>query len=184
MSHAVRWNETYHPPAGVLMPRLLVVGVGNLLMGDDGIGIHAIQELQKKPIPGVTMVEIGTAILHGLSFVESADRVLVLDAAQGCQAPGTIYQFDATEATEIKAVSSIHALGLREAMRHLSRTEPPPVTVIGVEPLVLDYRMELSAPVQAALPQVVALARKTLLQWLQAEALVGERSLRAELVSV
>lgn len=165
------------------MPRLLVAGVGNLLMGDDGIGIHAIQELQKNPIPGVTMVEIGTAILHGLSFVESADRVLVLDAAKGGQKPGTIYQFDATEATETKAVSSIHALGLREAVRFLARGTPPPITVIGVEPKILDYRMELSVPVRAALPQVVALARETLLQWQRAEALVGGSTLRAELVN-
>ena len=148
-----------------LRPRLLIVGVGNLLMGDDGVGVHAIQALQREPIPGVTMVEIGTAILHGLSFVEAADRVLVIDAAKGGQAPGTIYLFDATEETETKAVSSIHALGLREAMCFLSRAEPPPVTVIGVEPLTLDYRMELSSPVQAALPRVVALARQTVSDW-------------------
>ncbi len=147
---------------------LLVAGVGNLLMSDDGIGVHALQELQKAPMAGVAMAEIGTAILHGLSFVESAERVLVIDAARGGHAPGTMYWFDATEATETQAVTSLHALGLREAMRFLSRREPPPVTVIGVEPQVLDYGMELSAPVQAALPQVVALARDTLSGWLQA----------------
>jgi hydrogenase maturation protease len=152
-------------------------------MSDDGIGIHAIQELQKNPLPGVTMAEIGTAILHGLSFVESADRVLVIDAAKGGQAPGTIYHFDATEATETKAVSSIHALGLREAVRFLSRGTPPPITVIGVEPLVLDYGMELSAPVRAALPQVVALARETLLRWQRAETLAGEPLAQAQLLS-
>ena len=166
-----------------LRPRLLVVGVGNLLRGDDGVGVHAIQALQKDPIPGVAMVEIGTAILHGLSFVEAADRVLVVDAAKASQAPGTIYLFDATEATETKAVSSIHALGLREAMRFLSRAEPPPVTVIGVEPLALDYRMELSAPVQAALPQVVALARETLSDWMREAALTTAPADCAELFS-
>jgi hydrogenase maturation protease len=148
---------------------LLLAGVGNLLMSDDGIGIHAIQELQKNPIPGVAMAEIGTAILHGLSFVESAQRVLVIDAAKGGHAPGTIYLFDAAEAAETRAVTSIHALGLREAMRFLSGRQPPPVTVIGIEPQVLDYGMALSAPVQATLPQVVALAQEILSGWLRPE---------------
>ncbi|MBI5384130.1 MAG: hydrogenase maturation protease [Verrucomicrobia bacterium] len=150
--------------------------MGNILMGDDGIGIHAVQALQQNPMPGVTMVEIGTAILHGLSFVESADRVLVIDAAKGGHPPGTIYLFEATENTETRAVASIHAMGLREAARFLLRGAPPPITVIGVEPLVLEYGMELSAPVQAALPRVVELARETLLKW-QRAAVFGPRIL-------
>jgi Ni,Fe-hydrogenase maturation factor len=62
---------------------------------------------------------------------------------------------------------SIHAMGLREAVRFLSRAEPPPIQVIGVEPLTFDYGLKLSAPVQAALPHVVQLARDTVFQWLQ-----------------
>jgi hydrogenase maturation protease len=156
--------------AGRIAPgplRVLVAGVGNLLLGDDGVGVHAIHLLQREPILGVTMVEIGTAILHGLDFVESADRVLLIDAAQGGRAPGTIYLFDASQNTETRAVTSIHAMGLREAVRFLSRGQPPPITVIGVEPQNLDYGMELSAPLRAALPQVVALARETVLAWTQ-----------------
>ncbi len=145
---------------------ILIAGVGNLLMGDDGIGVHALQELQKAPIPGVTMIEMGTAILHGLSFVETAARVLVIDAARGGKPPGTIYFFEAGETGSLPATSSIHALGLREAMRFLSVRPPPPVSIIGVEPQTLDYGMELSAPVQAALPRVIALARTTVAEWL------------------
>lgn len=147
---------------------ILIAGVGNLLMGDDGIGVHALQQLQKAPIPGVTMIEMGTAILHGLSFVESATRVLVIDAARGGQPPGTIYFFEAGETGSLPATSSIHALGLREAMRFLSLRSPPPVSIIGVEPQTIGYAMELSAPVQAALPRVIALARSTVAEWLAA----------------
>ena len=145
---------------------ILIAGVGNLLMGDDGIGVHALQELQKDPIPGVTMIEMGTAILHGLSFVETAARVLVIDAARGGQPPGTIYCFEANEAVGLPATSSIHALGLREALRFLSVSPPPPITVIGVEPRTIGYGMGLSPVVRAALPQVVALARSTVGEWL------------------
>ena len=136
-------------------------------MSDDGVGVHAIAELQKEPIPGVTMVDIGTAILHGLSLAESASRVLVIDAAKGGQPPGTVYSFEAGEAAPLSPTSSIHALGLRQAIGFLSRRTPPPISVIGVEPQTIAYGMELSLPVRAALPRVVELARSTVARWLR-----------------
>ena len=62
----------YRPVGGTASAQapILLAGVGNLLMSDDGVGVHALTELQKDPIPGVTMIDIGTAILHGLSFRE------------------------------------------------------------------------------------------------------------------
>lgn len=148
--------------------QILIAGVGNLLLSDDGIGVHAIRELQKNPIPGVFMADIGTAILHGLHFLESAERVLVIDAAKGGQAPGTIYLYEAQGGGATKTVSSIHAMGLVEAIRLLPpRTTPLDITVLGVEPATLAYGMELSEPLQAALPRVVALARETIEAWLR-----------------
>lgn len=113
------------------------------------------------------MVDIGTAILHGMSFAESASRVLVIDAAKGGQPPGTVYSFEAGEAAPLSPTSSIHALGLRQAIRFLSRHTPPPISVIGVEPQTIAYGMELSPRVRAALPDVLALARSTVAGWRQ-----------------
>ena len=145
---------------------ILIVGVGNVLLSDDGVGVHAVRELQRQPILGATMVEIGTAILHGLSFLESAARVLVIDAARGGQPPGTIYLFDTGEAGAPHPGASLHALGLREAARLLLPKEScPAITVLGVEPVSLEYGTELSSPVRAALPRVVALARETVAAW-------------------
>jgi hydrogenase maturation protease len=158
---------------------ILVAGVGNLLLSDDGIGIHAVMELQKEPIPGVEMVDIGTAILHGLPFLERAERVLIIDAASGGKPPGTIYLFEATNHTESKSITSLHSMGLREAARFLITGRPvPPITVIGVEPETLDYGLVLSPAVQAALPRVVALTRETVARW-QQEPLCEETACRA-----
>lgn len=150
-----------------LAGQILIAGVGNELLSDDGIGVHAVRKLQEQPIPGVVMADIGTAILHGLHFLESAERVLVIDAAKGGQPPGTIYLFEATENTETKAMTSIHSMGLREAARFLMAGKPAvPITVLGVEPETLDYGMDLSGPLNAALPRVLALARETVAGWL------------------
>jgi hydrogenase maturation protease len=159
--------------------RILIAGVGNELLADDGVGIHAIRELRKDPIPGVSLVEIGTAILHGLHFLESVDRVLVIDAARGGRPPGSIYLFEAGGGVNDSPVHSIHALGLREAAAFLMAGKTPAITVLGVEPEALDYRMTLSESVQAALPQVVALARGTVSAWMR-DALGGtDGALRA-----
>jgi hydrogenase maturation protease len=150
--------------------QILIAGVGNELLSDDGIGVHAVRKLQEQPIPGVVMAEIGTAILHGLHFLELAERVLVIDAAKGGQVPGTIYLFDAAQGAELKVPASIHAMGLREAAGFLLGNKPaPPITVLGVEPETLEYGMNLSGPVEAALPRVLALARETVATWQQHE---------------
>jgi hydrogenase maturation protease len=73
--------------------RVLIAGVGNVLLSDDGVGVHAVRELQKNPMPGVTVAEIGTAIFHGLHFLENAEHVLVIDATKGGKPPGTVYVF-------------------------------------------------------------------------------------------
>jgi hydrogenase maturation protease len=147
-------------------PHILIAGVGNLLLSDDGVGVHALQALQADPIPGVALADIGTAILHGLHFLESADRVLIIDAAKGGHPPGTIYLFDEAAAPQAEAITSIHALGLREAARLMLVREGPRFTVLGVEPASLAYGTTLSGPVQAAMPKVLALARETVSRWL------------------
>lgn len=152
----------------VIPPSLLVAGVGNVLLSDDGVGVHAVRELMKEPMAGVVLADIGTAVLHGLSFLETAGRVLVIDAAQGGQAPGTIYLFDADAAPVPGPFASMHAMGLLEALRLLPPGLPrPAVTVLGVEPESLAYGLELSPAVLAALPRVVASAREIVDEWLR-----------------
>lgn len=145
---------------------ILVAGVGNVLLTDDGVGVHAAWELQKNPIAGVAVVDIGTAVLHGLRFLEEADRVLMIDAAKGGQAPGTLYLFEGGEDAGRPSLLSVHAMGLREAMSWLpAGSRRPAVTVLGIEPASLDYGLELSPAVRAALPRVVALAHEIVVAW-------------------
>lgn len=161
------WRDEWAPwapPGG----RLLALGLGNELLSDDGVGIHAIRALQEEPSPGVTAVELGTAILHGLEYLETADRVLVLDAVKGGAPPGTVYFFEAEKGRRPAAFSSVHALGLCEAANLLLRGRVPPMTVVGVEPARLDYGFELSSPVRRALRDVIWLSRRTLAGWRRA----------------
>lgn len=139
---------------------ILILGIGNLLLSDDGFGIHAIRALQLAPPPGALLVDGGTAVLHMLPFVEKARRVLVLDAVRAGGRPGDVYRMDIEETLPRDWRISMHALGIREALQTLSPgIKPPPMTVIGVEPQSLDYGMELSAAVKTALPKAVIAAQ-------------------------
>ena len=143
----------------------VIMGVGNLLMSDDGVGIHAVRELSRQPIPGVEIVDAGTDYLSALPYIEKARRVLILDAVRGGGRPGTIHRLSEQDVLPRPFGGSAHATSIMEARRLLSPGAAwPDITVLGVEPAVLDYGMELSPPVADALPGLVALARQTLLE--------------------
>lgn len=147
--------------------RDVVGGVGNVLCSDDGVGIHAVRELERDPLLAAQTLDLGTAILHSISLLAGARRVLLIDAVRGGHPPGTIYRFDATEPAQAEApAASLHSLGLREALRLLAPDQSPPqITILGVEPQSLEYGLTLSAPVQSALPQLVRMAREIVAAW-------------------
>jgi hydrogenase maturation protease len=145
---------------------LLILGVGNLLMSDDGVGIHAVRELQLDPPPGVTLADVGTDYLSALPFMERASRVLILDAVQGRGAPGTIYRL-APEDVELRPVGgSAHATSVLETRRLLApQAAWPEITVLGIEPFCLNFGLALSPPVAQTLPRLVAMAREIISNW-------------------
>ncbi|MCX7048502.1 MAG: hydrogenase maturation protease [Candidatus Sumerlaeota bacterium] len=140
--------------------RVAIVGLGNELLMDDGIGIHAIRLLQESPPEGVTLEEVGTSALYALDLLESADEVIAIDAVQAGGTPGTIYRFDSGQAHESAQSASLHDLGIVAALRMLPEGKRPRVTILGVEPKRVDYGMELTPEVKAALPAVVEAARE------------------------
>jgi hydrogenase maturation protease len=145
---------------------LVILGVGNLLMSDDGVGIHAIRELARHPPAGCCLADVGTDFLSALPFMERARRVLVLDAVKGRGAPGSIYRLESGEIELRPAGGSAHATSVLEARRFLPPAATwPEITVLGVEPGILDYGLTLSEPVARALPQLVNRAREIIFFW-------------------
>jgi hydrogenase maturation protease len=147
--------------------RLLVIGLGNELLMDDGVGVHAVRELQRTGVQGAVVAEVGVALLDALPLLEKADRVLAIDAMRAGGVPGTIYRFGPDDVAVQDCSASLHELGLIQALQLLERTSPPEVVVLGVEPHTIDYGMELTPSVCAGVPEVVAAARSIVATWLQ-----------------
>ncbi|MHC4212423.1 MAG: hydrogenase maturation protease [Planctomycetota bacterium] len=137
---------------------VVIAGLGNLLLRDDGVGVHAVRELLKDPPRGVTVAEIGTAILRAQELLERANVVIAIDAVKADGLPGSIYRFNSYDAQVPKSFS-IHNLGIIAMLRLLPKDSRPAVIILGVEPQLIDYGMELSPPVQAALPRLIDAAR-------------------------
>ncbi len=148
-------------------PRILVAGMGNLLMGDDGAGVHACRAwLAQAPAPRHYLVaEVGTAIYGAVHLLDWADRILVLDAMCAGGAPGSLYLAEAHDLAESSSGVSLHDLSLVGALQTLARPRPRRVTVIGLEPLTIALGTELSASVARALPAFIAEARRIVDGW-------------------
>jgi len=141
-------------------PDTLIVGLGNPLRGDDGVGVRVIQTLTSRPLPvGVEAVEGGTQGLGLVSLMEGWRRLILVDAANVGQMPGGFVRFTPHEARLLGDDQrlSVHDVGLRDALLLAETLDllPDEVIVYGVQPANLDWNNGLSAQVEAAIPELV-----------------------------
>ena len=140
---------------------IVVLGVGNLLLSDEGVGVHVANRLMAMELPpGVRVVEGGTDGFKLMNVVVGADRLIVVDAVKGGAPPGSIYRFDINDApsTPAELKTSVHQIGILEVI-HLSELvgDKPEATIIGVEPKSLEMGMELSPELEEKLPKIIEL---------------------------
>jgi hydrogenase maturation protease len=146
-------------------PWILIAGLGNLLLRDAGVGVHAVHELQQDPPPGARVVEVGTAVLDALHLFNEADRILAIDAMQAGGSPGTLYSVEVSGVEDRGPQASLHELNLMAAFGFLPDGGRPPVAFVGVEPAVIDYGLDLSPEVQSALPVLIQSVREVVDSW-------------------
>ncbi len=126
----------------------LVVGVGNELLGDEGVGVHVARALRGRALcDGVEVLDGGTTGFELLPWFEGRERVILVDAIRTRAEPGAIYHIPAEEvAGFLPAPSSAHESDLGELIRAALALDPAPeVRIVGVVPESLDrFSLELS----------------------------------------
>ena len=134
----------------------LVLGIGNLLLGDEGVGVHAARLLtQEKHPPGTEVLDVGSAILDALPALKYADRVIVLDAVMADGPPGTVYRLPFSNCEKPSCLGSLHGFDLSRLMALAGRKNPKDVLILGVEPATISWSMDLSPQVAYALPRFI-----------------------------
>jgi hydrogenase maturation protease len=146
-------------------PRILIAGLGNCLLRDDGIGVHAVKALQRTPPPGVVVAEVGTAVLDALHLLGWAEKILAIDAMQAGGNPGTLYVFGVDAVAGQGMQVSLHELNLLAVLDFLPRQIKPEILIVGVEPETIDYGLDLSPSMAAALPKLTREVRKIVSGW-------------------
>ena len=140
---------------------VLVLGIGNILLRDEGVGGRVIEQMQKKRLPDdVELVDGGTAGADLLNVLAERRKVIVIDAVQADCEPGTVLRFTADDLVRPDGVGmSLHELGLGEAltMNKQLGCEPKDVVVFGIKPKDIRCGLELSEEIAASVPKVVEL---------------------------
>ena len=145
---------------------VLVLGLGNELLTDDGVGVHVVRMLQKETvIEGVVVAEVGTAIIHAQHLLEQAAHVIAVDAVRAGEEPGAVYRFGIDQA-QLNTPMTLHELGIVGLMQLIPESDRPEVTILGIEPDIIEYGMELSPPLESAVPGVVRIVRKMITELL------------------
>jgi hydrogenase maturation protease len=139
---------------------LVILGLGNLLMADDGVGVHAARALEADPPGGALVRDVGTAVFDAVSWLECATRVIAIDAVDAGQPPGTVVSFDIDVEDAAERPASLHDLDLPALLRSFPPGRRPRVTVVGLQPAVVAPGVELSPVAAQALPHLLRAVRR------------------------
>jgi len=149
---------------------VLVLGIGNILNSDEGVGVHAVREMQQSfaAVDGVELLDGGTLGLSLLPLIEEATHLLLLDAIDAGRPAGTIIELDKEQIPLLgKLRLSQHQLTFQEVMGlALIRGKlPVHLHLIGIQPASLAIGVGLSQEVRAALPDMLDRATQVLAMW-------------------
>lgn len=147
----------------------LVLGLGNLVHSDDGIGVHLIDRLVSDPrLPtGVELLDGGTHGLNLLPRISGLRRLLVVDAIDVGEAPGTLLRFEGDALKGLPGKPSVHQLGFADLMAALQLIggTPDEIVVFGVQPLSTEWSSDLTPPVRKSLEPLAAAVLGQLESW-------------------
>lgn len=151
----------------------MVLGLGNTLLGDDGAGVKVVQQLQtsRRTPSGVRFLDGGTLSFSLLGDIENTDALIVVDAAQLGEDPGTVHIYQDLAMDQFllsKRSCSVHEVSLSELldMSRLTGRLPSRRAFVGIQPEVIDWHTEVSPSVRAGLETACTHVRALITRWM------------------
>ena len=152
--------------------KTLVLGIGNPLMQDDGAGVHAIQQLKAMypDLPQVEFLDGGTLSFSLIGVIEEVTNLIVIDAAQFCDVPGTVRAFHDEDMDLLlgrQKNSSVHDITLIDLMSIALLSDELPVrrALIGIQPECIGWSTEPTPAIKNAIPEVCDIAMELIDKW-------------------
>ncbi len=152
------------------MKQITVLGIGNILLQDEGFGVKIIEELQRRYrfADNLQLIDGGTLGMDLLRFITGTTNLLVVDAIDGGGAPGVLYRFTNDEVKAyFRNKVSLHELGIKDVLAVLEVLDEPiaEVVIIGVQPQVLELGLELTPIVASMMDKTIDAVIDQLKEW-------------------
>ena len=148
--------------------KILILGLGNILLGDEGVGVRVAEQLLTHPLPDeIEVIDGGTAGYELINFFEGKEKVIIVDAVKTNDTPGSVYKLDLALVQEDETVQlSLHQIGLKNVFKMASLMDlNPEVTLVGIVPKdYQDYNIGLSEEVEKAIPLAIETVLKEIEQ--------------------
>jgi hydrogenase maturation protease len=145
--------------------KILVMGIGNYLMCDEGVGVHVAEQLLKESLPeNVAVLDGGTGGFHLLEFFENHDHVILIDATLDGREPGTIRKIKPKFANDFPPAMSTHDIGLKDmvsALQFMGKMPEIDLFVVSIASLQ-EQGTELSPPVRSKIPELIRLVKEAI----------------------
>lgn len=142
-----------------LQYRVLILGMGNLIMSDDGLGVYAVNELKKQQWPpGVSILEVGTSVINYLEEISRSQNIIIVDAVRFDYRSGRIYRFNFNDIEYWpNAALDAHGMSLPAIIKMAREITNLPTNIIicGIEPVYVFLGNRFSEPVSKSLPLLI-----------------------------
>ncbi|MFA5863387.1 MAG: hydrogenase maturation protease [Phycisphaerae bacterium] len=149
--------------------RLAVLGLGNILRGDDGIGVRLVKELTSElsPSPLVELIDAGVGGLRLLNWFDDASAVLAVDSAQMNLTPGSHQWIIPSQLASKQDIAfTLHDLDFAQTLWYAEKFfSRPPTVIFAIQPQTIDQSERLSQPLNDALPHLLNHLRQALENW-------------------
>ena len=138
--------------------KILILGIGNVLLGDEGIGVHTVRALANETLPNnVTILDGGTGGFHLMAYLQEYPKIIMIDATLDGKLPGTISVIKPKYASDFPKSLSAHDIGLKDLIESVALIDKlPDITLFTVSIVALPgMSLELTPDVKESIPGVI-----------------------------
>ena len=143
----------------------VIIGIGNILFQDDGVGVHVIKQLENEMLPStIELVDGGTSTLDMLGFFLDYKKVIVVDCLRAGLKPGTIYKIKPEDIQNYKKENlSIHDVQILDVVKMAKMMNKyPEVVIFGIEPQKISLELEMTEIMVSKIPEIILNIKKEL----------------------
>ena len=147
------------------MKDTIIIGIGNILLQDDGVGIRVIEQLENEILPStIELVDGGTSTLDTLGFFLDYKKVIIVDCLKAGLEPGTIYKIRPEDIKDYKKENlSIHDVQILEVVKMANMMDKyPEVIIFGIEPEKISLNLEMTEIMISKIPEIICIIKKEL----------------------